>query len=218
MVGRRHLDHRAATELAKQGVEKASHMGLKMREALARVPVHPLLFAAAVPLSLLANNINQVRPSVGIRAILTAILLSMVLWILIRIFSGEWRRAAVLASLLVVLFSTYGITYIFFRNAGELGWELTRHRYMVPVWLALIAASILAVRKLGGEIPVLTIVFNIVAVVFVILPITQIVRAGIGSAVAQSKIADPPVAPSGTFLSCRREFRAAPGRRRPKAP
>ena len=176
-------------------------MGSKMREALARVPVHPLLFAAAVPLSLLANNIDQVRPSVGIRAILTAIFLSMVIWILIRIFSGEWRRAAVLASLLVVLFSTYGIAYIFFRNAGELGWELTRHRYMVPVWLALIAVSILAVRKLSGEIPVLTSVFNIIAFALVILPLTQIVRAEIGSAVAQSKIADPSVAPSGLTFS-----------------
>ena len=175
--------------------------GSKMSGVLARVPAHPLLFAAAVPLSLLASNIDQVRSSVGIRAILTVIFLSMALWIVIRIISGEWRRAAVLASLLVVLFSTYGLAYNFIREAGELGWELARHRYMLPVWLALIAASILAIRRLSGEIPALTSVFNIIAAVLVILPLTQIVRAEIGSAVAESKIADPSEAVSELTFS-----------------
>ena len=191
----------AVTELTVQGVEQVLPMGSKMRKVLARVPVHPLLFAAAVPLSLLASNIDQVRPSVAIRAILIAIILSMMLWILIRIFSGEWRRAAVLASLLVVLFSTYGLFYIYFRDLGELGWQLTRHRYMAPVWLALIAASILAVRKLRGKIPTLTSVFNIIAAVLVILPLSQIVRVEIGSAVASSKNVDSSGAPSGLTFS-----------------
>ena len=162
-----------------------------MRKLLIRVPAHPILFAAAVPLSLLASNIDQVRPSVGIRAILTAIFLSMALWILIRIIFGEWRRAAVLASLLVVLFSTYGLAYIFLRDVGELGWELARHRYMVPVWLGLIAASILAFRKLSGGIPALTSVFNIIAAVLVLIPLTQIVRAEIGSAAALPRLPVP---------------------------
>ena len=160
------------------------------------------MFAAAVPISLLASNIRQVRPLVATRAILAAILLAAMLWILIRIFSGEWRRAAVFASFLIVLFSTYGLAYNFFRETSELGWELARHRYMLPVWLALAVVSILAFRRLSGELPALTSVFNLAAAILVILPLTQIIQAEIRSVVADFELPDPAGASSAlTFTS-----------------
>ena len=175
--------------------------GSKIRELLARVPAHPLLFAAAVPISLLASNIRQVRPLVAPRAILAAFFLAAMLWILIRIFSGEWRRAAVFASILIVLFATYGLAYNFFRETSELGWELARHRYMLPVWIALAAVSILAFRRLSGELPALTSVFNLAAAILVILPLTQIIQAEIRSIFADFELPDPAGASSALKIT-----------------
>ena len=162
-----------------------------MRTAFARLPVHPLSIAAAIPLSLLANNIDQVRPSVATRAILVAMFSAMVIWVLIRIFSGEWRRAALFASILIVLFSTYGLAYNFFRGAGGLGWELARHRYMLPIWLALVVVSVVGARRLSEHYAALTGVFNIVGASLVLLPLAQIARYELGSAVAGFELTNP---------------------------
>lgn len=158
--------------------------GVKIREAPSRIPFHPLLFASAVPLSLLASNIDQVRPSVATRTILGALILAMVLWAMARIVSGDWRRAAAFASVLIVFLSTYGLAYNFIRSGGELGWELARHRYMLPVWLMLLGATVVVVRRLSEHIGALTSVFNIVGASLILLPLAQIGRFEIESALA----------------------------------
>lgn len=158
-----------------------------MREALARLPVHPPLFATAVPLTLLANNINQVQPAVAIRGIQIAVISALLLWIIARIVSGDWRRAAVFASILIVLFSTYGLAYAFVREAGELGRELARHRYMLPVWLVLLSLGVYGARRLGEHTVALTGVLNIVGASLFLLPLTQISRFEIASTDADQK-------------------------------
>ncbi|MFV2045623.1 MAG: sulfatase-like hydrolase/transferase [Anaerolineales bacterium] len=171
-----------------------------MREVPSRVPFHPLLFAAAVPLSLLAGNIDQVRPSVATRAILVAVTSAIVLWALARIVSGDWGRAALFASILIVLFSTYGLAYNFFRDAGELGWELARHRYMVPVWLVLLGLSMFALKRLRQSSKAMTSALNVAAAVLVLIPLAQITQYEFGSALANSRLSQTANIPTDLAL------------------
>ena len=157
----------------------------------ARVPLHPLLFALAVPLSLLVSNLEQVRPAVATRSLLIAATFALLFWIVVRAFSGSWRQAAVFASILIILFSTYGLAYSYFRELGELGWELSRHRYMLPVWLALIGVSMLAASRIGGSLGALTIAFNFAGFIMVLLPLTQIARYEVASSTTSSVVVDP---------------------------
>lgn len=132
-----------------------------MRETISRVPVHPLLFAAASPLSLLASNIDQIRPSTALRAVLVSVAFGLIVYVILRFAIGNWKTAALIASVLVVLFSTYGLVYGFVRDAGDIGWSLARHRYLMPLWLVLAAAGILAVIRIKEYSGALTKAFNL---------------------------------------------------------
>ncbi len=156
-----------------------------MRETISRVPVHPLLFAAASPLSLLASNIDQIRPSTAIRAVLVSVAFGIIVYVILRFAVGNWKTAALIASVFVVLFSTYGLVYGFIRDAGDIGWSLARHRYLMPLWLVLAAAGILAVIRIKEFRGALTKAFNLAGAVAVLIPLTQIfayeARSGIAN-------------------------------------
>jgi hypothetical protein len=62
---------------------------------------------------------------------------------------------------------------------------------MLPVWLAMLGASVLAARRLSEHSGTLTSVFNIVGASLVLLPLAQIARYEIGSAAAGLEVVDP---------------------------
>ena len=155
-----------------------------MREVPSRVPFHPLLFAVAAPISLLASNIDQIRPGAAARASIVSLVAGVIIYAVVRIIGGDWRRAALITSMLIVLFSTYGLAYIYLRESGEFGWTLARHRYMASLWLSLAAASIFAFSRLRVNGRVLTSAFNLAGAVAVLIPIAQMIAYGARSGFA----------------------------------
>ena len=102
-----------------------------MTTRLLRWPIHPLWMALYPVLSLLAANLGQVKPSLGVRAALLSIGLAFGLLLLFKMLDRSWERAAAVATSSLFLFYSYGHVYNALHSIDP---GLGRHRYLVPVF------------------------------------------------------------------------------------
>ena len=142
-------------------------------QKLQAIPLHPLFFAAYPVLALVGININEVEPAVLWRPLSVLLLSAAVLLALLGLLARDWHRAALLLSIFIFLFFTYGHAYGYLKKIEIGGFILGRHRQMLPLWLGLGAlAAWWVMRKLrnpGAFTPVL----NLISVFLLIYPTFQ---------------------------------------------
>ena len=140
-------------------------------EKLSRLPAHSLFISAYFVLALLANNITEVDPAVAVRPLLFSVAAAFVILLIFSLAARSWRKAAVLATLAIVLFFTYGHIYGAVRNAAVLGFIVGRHRYLIPIiGTIFLAAGALVLRSKASFVrPTQTL--NLVALVLLVFPI-----------------------------------------------
>jgi hypothetical protein len=148
-------------------------------------PLYPLFFAVYPALALVGININEVEPAVLWRPLIVVLLSAAILLVVLRLLVRDWHRAALLLSVLIFLFFTYGHLYLFLKTIDVAGFIIGRHRYMVPLWLILgVLMTWGVVRKLGNP-PALTPVFNLVSIFLLIYPSFQIISYSLKRAQTQ---------------------------------
>jgi hypothetical protein len=138
-------------------------------------PLYPLFFTAYPVLALVGININEVEPTVLWRPLIVLVLAVLALLVVFWLPSRDWHRGALLLSLLVFLFFTYGHAYAYLKQIEVAGQVLGRHRYMVPLWVG--AGGLAAwwvMRKLHSPRS-LTPVLNLVSMFLLIYPAFQTV-------------------------------------------
>jgi hypothetical protein len=95
-------------------------------------PFHPLLFAVYPILALLAFNSSEVDASSSLRPLLLSVLLSGFIVLISHGFLRDWNRAALVATIVLILFFSYGHIYIALKAINLQGLYLFRHRTLVP--------------------------------------------------------------------------------------
>ena len=114
---------------------------------LDRLPLHLFLFAAYPVLAMLALNAGEVEAGAALRPMFFALLLAgatlLVSWGLL----GSAAKGAVLASLLVILFFSYGHIYTLIRQDPSLNAAIGRHRYLVSAAGVLVLAVAIRLRR-----------------------------------------------------------------------
>ncbi|HLE14447.1 MAG TPA: hypothetical protein VI776_06845, partial [Anaerolineales bacterium] len=96
---------------------------------------HPLLFGVYPVLALIAHNIAETPAGEGLRALISALILAAVLLAGLSLLLRDAYKAALLTSLIVLLFFSYGHLNTLLRNVSLVGAPLGRHRFLVPVYL-----------------------------------------------------------------------------------
>lgn len=124
-------------------------------------------------LALLANNIEQVKPSAAWRSLLISFAAGAALFLLLRLLLHDWRRAALMCTLALVLIFSYGHVNQLLKLTGAFGARLARHRYMLPLWSVVFVLGlrwlIRRVKKFGQ----VTRVLNAVTSLMVLMPLVQ---------------------------------------------
>jgi hypothetical protein len=141
---------------------------------LKRVPIHPILFAINPVLSLLATNIVEVNIPVIFRPIVVSILFSILILIISRLIFQEIQKAALITTILLLLFFTYGHVYQLVESKEVFGINLGRHRYLVPLYLGLGLSGVVWISRKLKDYLTATYVMNIVGGLLLILPMVQI--------------------------------------------
>ncbi len=144
-------------------------------------PFHPILIGAYPILVLYAHNYDQVVRNAYARSLLFSLLaVSLILaaaWLILR----DVRKAALISSGIAILFFSYGHFYSAFREVGTVGLMMSRHRYLIPIWIALLILWIYFVARKIGDTENLTSGFNLVAIILVMLPALQLTARVLGS-------------------------------------
>ena len=154
---------------------------------LRSLPLHPFLFAIYPILVLLAFNSAEVELSTGFRAFVLSLFLAGFLTLIFRWLLRDWKRAALLATLILILFYSYGHAYIALKGVNIEGFYLFRHRTLLPLWIGLgILAIWWGMRKSLGLTPI-TYALNLISLFLLILPTVQLASFSIHSRLSQTE-------------------------------
>lgn len=109
-----------------------------------RLPaLHPFLFASYASLSLIAANLAE-SGSRGGRLVLAVVLLAGLFYVAVRLFTREWVKSGVIASIAVLLFFSYGhVLNVLASLAPDLSFEAP----LLALWLLLFAGCAYLVTR-----------------------------------------------------------------------
>ncbi len=153
---------------------------------LQSVPIHSLLFAVYPVIALLAFNISEVELSSGFRPLLLSLLMAGSLLLVLRVIYRDWRRAALLATIILILFFSYGHVYILLKGVNVNGFYLFRHRTLVPIWLGLAGLTIWWASRKSLNLTSATYTLNLVGLFLLILPVIQLISFSVQSRISRT--------------------------------
>lgn len=138
-------------------------------KSLWNAPWHLAAFVLYFPLALYSLNIEETVFASTQRAFLFALGFSLIAVALGVLMVRGWRRAAAMASWIILLFFTYGHVQNILQTAAPL---IGRHRYLLLLWLGLLAAGWQWIRKTRPETA--TAALNTVALTLLAFNVMQI--------------------------------------------
>jgi hypothetical protein len=147
----------------------------KSSSGLQRFPLHPFLFAIYPVLALLAFNISEVDFSSGLRPLVLSVLIAGLLISIFYLFYRDGGRAALISTILLILFFSYGHIYILLKGVEVGGFYLFRHRTLIPIWMILTVLAVWLTSRRHTNMASVTYMLNIVGLFLLILPIFQLV-------------------------------------------
>ena len=148
-----------------------------MYEKLKNWPIYPFLFAFYPILFLLANNASEVRPNVSIRALVLALLCTLLLLALFRLIKFGREAASLMTTLVVVVLLSYGHLYHGLRDLIPGGSQIIRHRFLLPAVIILFIFTLWIIRRNKNKLSSITQYMNVISLVLIVMPIFQILQS-----------------------------------------
>ena len=156
--------------------ERTSHRKNPAMHRGRALTIHPFVFTAYAILALAAANIREIPVQQAVRSFSLAIVAAAFLVLLLRVVFRDWHRAGAMATVLLLLFYTYGHVYALLERVVLAGVVLGRHHYLLPIsGLAAILIGVWLMRR--QEPPVQTTrVLNFLSLVLLAFPVVTIGR------------------------------------------
>lgn len=130
----------------------------------------PFLLAAFPALSLAASNAREIAVTDVFRPVALSLLGAALIYFIFRVLMRDGTCAAFATAWIVLLFFTYGHVYGFLRSAQVVGEPLGRHRYLIPLFIALAASGLWLAYRKTQQLSQLTPTLNIVSAILVLVP------------------------------------------------
>lgn len=155
----------------------------RLKSLVAFPYLHTLLFSAYGVLGLMGGNIDQIPWQHSLRPLAVSLLAAASLILVLRWSGLSEQGQALLASVVVVLFFSYGHVYDLLKTLQPADVILVRHRYLAPLYVLIGGGLFLGIKRIQDLQP-LTNVANLVAVVALAFPLFQIGQFFVRSAQA----------------------------------
>lgn len=124
-------------------------------------------------MALFASNIQEIEFSVIIRPFILTLATGGLVFLLIHIVVRNWHRAALLTTLVIFLFFTYGHVYDFLQQYPLFGLNLGRHRFLIFPFIGVGLAGGWLILKKMRELNAWTQFLNLLSILILIYPIYQ---------------------------------------------
>ena len=147
---------------------------------------YPFLIAAYPVLALLAHNIEVISPWAAFRSLLVSLLLAGLVFVLVKLLLKSWERAALIASVLLILFFSYGHVYNAIEGQVVFGFPIGRHRFLFSLWGAVSVALVVWLVRKRSNFSAAVKPLNVIGIILLIFPALQIGLFGLRSYTAYS--------------------------------
>jgi hypothetical protein len=87
----------------------------------------------------------------------------------------DWRRAALISTIILVLFFSYGHIYILLKGVHINGFYLFRHRTLIPIWFGFAALMVWWASRASRNITSAIYTLNVIGLFLLILPVVQLI-------------------------------------------
>ena len=150
------------------------------------MPFYPFLVALYPVLALAAYNIHEIALGDIWRPLFVSLLLAGVLLGLAFLLFRDWDRAALVSSLILLFFFSYGQVYAVLKNISLGGVTLFRHRTLGPIWMLLLVGSIYWAGWRARIRSSVTAWLNLLAALLLVYPVLTISSYMVQSTAADS--------------------------------
>ena len=130
---------------------------------------HTLLFAVFPVLFLYSQNMAEVKASAMVAPVLVIVAATVLLTLLLERLVGRGFKAGLIASLLLVMFFSYGHVYHWMDRAFA-----AHHRFLLPVWIACGIPPLVALARTKRTLATLDRTVTVVAVTIVMTTLLTI--------------------------------------------
>ena len=141
---------------------------------LNKFPFHPILWGILPLLIYFVANISEVSLSVIWRPLGISILVSSVVFGFFKILLKDWHRSALMASLSLFLFFTYGHIYSILKDVSFANILVGRHRLMIPLWLILYVIGMILILRKRKDYKFWTLFLNVMLLAGIFFQVLQI--------------------------------------------
>ncbi len=117
-----------------------------------RSPAHVILFALYPVLALYLANIQEIDLYVIWRPMVIGVILAVLFYLMCQIFFKDPAKSALLVTLSLILFFSYGHVFESIRSLGGIFLEIGRNRYLIPLWIALWGVSLAFILRRSAEL------------------------------------------------------------------
>lgn len=152
------------------------------------LPLYPFLFVAYPIVAFVGNNVNEVEAYLLWRPLLVSLAATAILFPLLYVFLRNWDRAALLLTVVIFLFFTYGHIYLFLKTVELSDFIAGRHRYLLPLWLGIGAMATWQIAFRGLKPQASPALLNLVSLLLLVFPLFQITSYSIQRAQAQKAV------------------------------
>ncbi len=147
----------------------------------------PFLFSIYPVLTLVAHNAAEMNLMDGLRALILSIILTSLLYVIFFVLIKSPIKTALITSLTLALFYSYGHVNILIRSWIILNFSFGRHRVLVPLYLVIFIITVWLILRTKRDLSILTRFLNALGVILIIFPLFQIMAYSVESYLAQSE-------------------------------
>lgn len=155
----------------------------KILHTLKNLPWYYLLLGMYPFLFIWSNNKTEIDPSIVLRPLLFTLLGVILFYVLLFLVFRNPPKTSLVGSFLLILFFSYGHIYYWLREITS-GGLISRHRFLGPVYLVLCLVGVFLLVKYGARWVKYQRVMNLISLVLVFIPLTQLGYYYVASAIA----------------------------------
>jgi len=134
----------------------------KLGELIHASFLHPLLFAIFPILALWEINFSNMGSLDAMHALLQAIIAAVVLYFILRLITRNKIIAGLISTLMLLLYFTYGQIFLVIKAVPDWGNKIARHRFMLPLWAAILAVGVFLIYKYWKKLAGLVLYLNLI--------------------------------------------------------
>lgn len=150
-------------------------------------PFYPFLFAAFPVLALIAYNKFETQFSSVFRPLIVVLLFAALVYgIFFLIFRKNWRKAALISSVTLLIIFSYGHIFSLIESSESLNGLIGQHRYVVGIFLVVWVVCLILTIKVDIKSD-FTKLMNYVGIILVAMPLLQTGWFYVSEAIARSR-------------------------------